>query len=157
MIRANIESLGFKFADTKMLLATHAHFDHVAAMAELKRLTGARMLMNEADAPTLEDGGNTDYRYPDGRGAVFEPVNVNQRLRNGDKIRLGSTELTVYHHPGHTKGSTSFAFTTQDRGRSYRVLIANMDTVNQGVKLLDSPAYTTIIQDYTLTFERQQQ
>ena len=141
MIRANIESLGFKFADTKMLLATHAHFDHVAAMAELKRLTGARMLMNEADAQTLEDGGDTDYRYPDGRGAVFEPVKVDQRLKDGDKIRLGSTELTVYHHPGHTKGSTSFAFTTQDGARSYRVLIANMDSVNQGVRLLDSPAY----------------
>ena len=73
MIRANIESLGFKFADTKMLLATHAHFDHVAAMAELKRLTGARMLMNEADAQTLEDGGDTDYRDPDGRGNLQRP------------------------------------------------------------------------------------
>jgi metallo-beta-lactamase class B len=157
MIRANIESLGFKFADTKILLATHAHFDHVAAMAEVKRLTGARMLMNEADAQTLEDGGDTDYRYPDGRGAVFEPVKVDRRLRDGDKIRLGNTELTMYHHPGHTKGSTSFAFTTQDGARSYRVLIANMDTVNQGVKLLDSPAYPTIIQDYALTFRRQQE
>jgi metallo-beta-lactamase class B len=157
VIRANIESLGFKFSDIKLLIATHAHFDHVGAMAEIKRLTGARMLMNEADAATLEDGGNTDYRFPQGRGAVFEPVKVDQRLRHGDTFRLGGTELTAHHHPGHTKGSTSFSFVTADGGRNYSVLIANMNSVNAGVKLLDAPAYPNIIEDYAMTFARQKQ
>ena len=66
-IRANIEALGFKFADIKLLLATHGHGDHVGAMAEIKRLTGARMLMHEADADLLETGGGPDFRFPQGR------------------------------------------------------------------------------------------
>src|SRR5215212_5485836 len=68
-IRANIESLGFKFSDMKVLLGTHGHWDHVAAMAEIKRLTGARMMMHEDDAELLETGGGYDFRYPQGRGA----------------------------------------------------------------------------------------
>src|SRR5689334_18829505 len=63
-IRANIEKLGFKYADIKLLLATHGHWDHVAAMAQIKRETGARMLMHEADSDLVESGGSTDYRFP---------------------------------------------------------------------------------------------
>src|SRR5688572_32739135 len=50
VIKANIEALGFKLADTKILLTTQAHYDHVGAMAEIKRLTGAKMMVDAADA-----------------------------------------------------------------------------------------------------------
>lgn len=156
-IRANIETLGFKFSDIKLLLATHGHWDHVAGMAEIKRLTGARMLMHEDDAGLLEDGGSSDYRFPQGRGAVYEPVKVDQRLKEGDKVRLGDTELTVIHHPGHTKGATSFTFTTQDAGRSYRVLIVNMGSINPGVKVSGMPAFPGITDAYAQTFAKQKQ
>jgi len=157
MIRSNIETLGFKFSDIKLLLATHGHWDHVAGMAEIKRLTGARMLMHEDDAAMLEDGGNSDYRYPQGRGAVYEPVKVDQRLKEGDKVRLGSTELTVLHHPGHTKGATSFMFTTQDAGRTYRVLIVNMGSINPGVNVSGMPGYPNITEAYAQTFAKQKE
>jgi len=157
MIRSNVEALGFTFADIKVLLATHGHWDHVGGMAEMKRLTGATMLMHEADAPMLEDGGSSDYRFPTGRGRIYDPVKVDRRIRDGESIRVGGTELTAYHHPGHTKGATSFTFTTQNGGRSYRVLIVNMAGINEGVKLLDSPGYPTIIEDYARTFEKQKQ
>lgn len=156
-IRANIEKLGFKVSDIKLLLATHGHWDHVAGMAELKRLTGASMLMQEADAGMLEDGGNSDYRFAQGRGAVYEPVKVDRRLKDGDKVKLGDTELTVMHHPGHTKGATSFSFTTQDGGRTYRVLIANMGSINPGVKVSGMPAFPEITQAYAQTFAKQKQ
>jgi metallo-beta-lactamase class B len=138
-IRSNIEALGFKFADIKLLLATHGHWDHVAGMAEVKRLTGARMLMQEDDASMLEDGGNSDYRHPKGRGAIYEPVKVDQRLKDGDKVRLGDVELTVLHHPGHTKGATSFMYQVRERGRTYNVLIANMASINPGVTVSGMP------------------
>ena len=68
MIRSSIESLGFRFSDIRLLLATHGHWDHVGGMAAIKRMTDARMLMHEADVPVLEDGGNSDFRfYPKGR------------------------------------------------------------------------------------------
>ncbi|HZM45165.1 MAG TPA: subclass B3 metallo-beta-lactamase [Burkholderiales bacterium] len=156
-IRSNIEALGFRFADIKLLLATHGHWDHVAGMAEIKRLTGARMLMHEDDAPMLEDGGNSDYRYLQGRGPIYEAVAVDQRLKDGDKVRLGDTELTVLHHPGHTKGATSFTFTTRDRGRDYSVLIANMASINPGVMVGGMPGFPGITQAYTQTLAKQKQ
>lgn len=156
MIRSNIASIGFKFGDIKILLATHGHWDHVAGMAEIKRLTGARMMMHEGDVAILEDGGNSDFRFG-GNGSSYEPVKVDRRLTAGDKIQLGGTELTVHHHPGHTRGASSFTFTTRDDQRSYRVLIVNMGSINEGVKLLDTPAYPNIAQDYGRTFAAQKQ
>ncbi len=156
-IRANIEKLGFKVGDIKLLLATHGHWDHAAGLAELKRITGAKMLMQEADSGMLEDGGNSDYRFPEGRGSTYEPVKVDQRLKDGDKVKLGDTELTVMHHPGHTKGATSFSYTTQDGGRTYRVLIANMGSINPGVKVSGMPGYPGITEAYAQTFAKQKQ
>jgi hypothetical protein len=127
-------------------------------MAAIKRMTGARMLMHEADVPVLEDGGNSDFRfYPKGRGAVYEPVKVDQALKDGDKVRLGATELTVHHHPGHTMGATSFTFTARDGGRDYRIGIINMNGINDGVLLLKSPGYPRIVEEYAQTFAKQKQ
>lgn len=156
-IRSNIEALGFKFSDIKLLLATHGHWDHVGAMAEIKRLTGARMLMHEGDADLLESGGGQDYRFPQGRGTIYEPVKVDQRLKEGDKVRLGDTELTVLHHPGHTKGATSFTYTVRDGGRSYNVLIVNMGSINPGVQVSFMPGFPEIMKAYLSTLQRQKQ
>ena len=156
-IRANIEALGFKFSDIKLLLATHGHWDHVGAMAEIKRLTGARMLMHEGDADLLESGGGQDYRFPQGRGTIYEPVKVDQRLKEGDKVRLGDTELTVIHHPGHTKGATSFTYTARDGGRTYDVLIVNMGSINPGVQVSFMPGFPEIQKAYLSTLQRQRE
>ncbi len=156
-IRANIEALGFKFSDIKLLLGTHGHWDHVAGMAEIKRLTGAKMLMHEDDAELVESGGSMDYRFPNGRGPVFEPVKVDQRLKEGDKVKLGDVELTVIHHPGHTKGSTSFTYTARDGGRDYRVLIVNMGSINPGVMVSGMPAFPNITDAYATTLKRQKE
>ena len=137
-IKASIESLGLKFSDIKLLVATHGHWDHVGAMAEIKRLTGARMLMHEADADLLESGGSTDYRFPDGRGMIYEPVKV-------------------IHHPGHTKGSTSFTFKTRDGNRDYNVLIVNMGSINPGVNVAFMPGFNQISEAYLGTLARQKQ
>jgi metallo-beta-lactamase class B len=88
-IKAGIEQLGFKLADVKILTATHGHFDHVAGLAELKRMTGARVMMSEQDAELLESGAKSDFRFGDNPAARFEPVTVDRRLKNGDRIELG--------------------------------------------------------------------
>jgi metallo-beta-lactamase class B len=150
-IRTNVETLGFHFSDTKLLLATHAHWDHVSAMAEIKRLTGARLAATEREVPLFESGGKTDFRFGDDSSAWFQPVHVDQTLADGQKLGLGGTELTVHLHPGHTRGAASYEFTEEDGGREYRVLIANLPSINPGVKLLDNPKYPTIMADYAHT------
>src|SRR5688572_17148472 len=155
LIRANVEALGFRMTDIKILLSTHGHWDHVGDLAAIKQMTGARLLMHEADVVVLESGGNIDYRRPEGRGIIFDPVKVDQALKDGDKIRLGNVELTAHHHPGHTKGATSFSLTVPEAGRNYNVLIANMASVNDGMRLLGTPLYANAAEEYALTFARQ--
>jgi metallo-beta-lactamase class B len=154
MIAASIESLGFKTKDTKILLATQAHFDHVAGMAEMKRLTGARMLATDGDAAVLEDGGKSDYLFtkPDFQ---FAPVKVDGRIKDRQKISLGGTELIAYSHPGHTRGSVSYGLTIAENGRTYKVLIANMGSINPGTILIGNKKYPQIADDYALTFREQ--
>jgi metallo-beta-lactamase class B len=155
LIVAGVEQLGFKLADVKILTATHAHGDHVAGLAELKRLTGAQLLMSEADAALLEDGGISDFRFGDPRNPSFEAVPVDRRLKDQDTIVLGGVTVTAHHHPGHTKGATSFTLTVREGGRDYRVVIANMGSINPGVTVNGMPKYPTIGDDYARTFAAQ--
>jgi metallo-beta-lactamase class B len=154
-ITAGIEQLGFKVADVKILTATHGHFDHVAGLAQLKRLTKAQMVVSEADAQLLESGGQTDFRWGDDLTARFEPVTIDRRLKDGDTIALGGVVLTALHHPGHTKGATSFTLDVREDGRTYKVGIINMGSINPGVRVRGMPLYPAIGDDYARTFQKQ--
>jgi metallo-beta-lactamase class B len=154
-IKASVEQLGFKLADTKILTATHGHFDHVAGFAELKRMTGARLIVSEPDKELFESGGKADFRFGDTPGARFEPVKVDSTFRDNDTISLGGTVLTTHHHPGHTKGATSFTVNVQESGKTYRVVIANMGSINPGVTVSGMPKYPGIGEDYARTFKAQ--
>ncbi len=155
IIRDNVESLGFDFEDIEIISTAHAHNDHVGGLGEIKRLTGAETHMHEGDLPILVSGGDDDYRYPGGRGALFEPIEVDRVLQAGDTIELGGTVLTVHLHAGHTKGAISFALTIEEEGTSYDVLIANMGTVNDSVNLTYMPGYPEIVAEYERTFAAQ--
>src|SRR3954465_6553996 len=152
-IKASIERLGFKLADTKILTATHGHFDHVAGMAELKRMTGAKLIVPAQDKDLFESGGKTDFRFGDTPSFRFEPVTVDGTVKDSDTIALGGTVLTAHHHPGHTKGATSFTLTVQENGKPYRVVIANMGSINPGVTVSGMPKYPGIGDDYARTFK----
>ena len=153
LIRKSITDLGFKPGDVRWLMTTQAHYDHVAALAEMKRLTGARVLASQADAVLLKDGGKSDFHFGPEYG--YAPVKVDERIADGQKLRLGGVELTAYVHGGHTRGSLSYGLTVHEGGKDYRVLIANMGSINPGVKLLHNARYPEIANDYARTFERQ--
>jgi metallo-beta-lactamase class B len=156
LIKANIEKLGFKDGDIKIITSTHGHWDHVGDLALFQKdAPAAKTYMSERDAPVLESGGNLDYRRAEGRGIIYDPVKVDVRTKPGDHIKLGNTDLTVHAAYGHTPGATSFTFTTQEAGKSYNVLIVNMDGINAGVKLLGSPGYPTIVADFANTLKDQ--
>jgi metallo-beta-lactamase class B len=151
-ISDNIQSLGFKLSDTKILLTTQAHYDHVAALAAIKQQSGAKMMANAKDADVLEDGGSSDYELRK-YGVSFEPIKVDRRLQNGDTIKLGDTRLVMLHHPGHTKGSSSYLLNVKDERRTYRVLIVNMPSIITDRKFSDIAAYPEIAKDYEYTLE----
>jgi len=151
-IKKSVEQLGFKLSDTKVLTATHGHFDHAAGMAELKRLTGARLIVSEPDRPLFESGGKADFRFGSTPGAQFPPVKVDSTFKDGESITLGGTTLVAHIHAGHTKGATSFTTSVQDGGKTYRVIIANMGSINPGVTMSGMPGYPNIAQDYANTF-----
>lgn len=150
-----VTALGFKVSDVKILTATHAHWDHVAGMAELKRLTNASMVVAEGDVDVLESGGKTDFRWGSDPAQHYEPVRVDRRLKPGERIALGGVSLTAHHHPGHTKGATSFTFDVSESGRTFRVGIVNMGSINPGVTLKGMPGYPAIGADYARTFAAQ--
>lgn len=151
MIKASVEALGFKFDDIKILLTTQAHYDHMGAMAAIKKMTGAKMMVDEKDADVMADGGSSDYALG-GRGSTFEPVKADRLLHDKDTIKLADIKLVMLHHPGHTKGSCSFLFDVKDQQRSYRVLIANMPSI-----IIENftgiASYPDIAEDYKYTFD----
>ena len=137
LIRENIESLGFRLEDVKVLLTTQAHWDHTAALAEIKEITGAEMWATAGDAPVLEDGGFSDPHF--GGRQSFPPVAVDRIIEDGEVLRLGRTRLTVLASPGHTAGSVSYTMAMYENGLDYDVIIANMATINEGKRLVVDP------------------
>ncbi|MBC7626116.1 subclass B3 metallo-beta-lactamase [Ferruginibacter sp.] len=151
-IKNNIRTLGFKLSDTKILLTTQAHYDHLGAMAAIKKMTGAKMMVDEADAAVLANGGTTDYALG-GKGVMFKPLVGDRLLHDGDTIRLGEIQLQMLHHPGHTKGSCSFIFKTMDAQKTYTVLIANMPTIVTDKNFSKISTYPGIVNDYAYTLK----
>jgi metallo-beta-lactamase class B len=158
-MKASIESLGFKTSDIKIITATHGHSDHVADIASFQRdAPNAKTYISERDVESLVSGGNFDYRRPapEGRGGlVYDPIKVDVKMKVGDHIKLGNVDMTVLQAFGHTPGAVSFTFQQTDAGKTYNVLIVNMNGINQGVKLLGSPGYPTIVEDFKNTLAMQ--
>jgi metallo-beta-lactamase class B len=148
-VRANIENLGFALGDVRIILSSHAHFDHVEGHAEMQRLTGATVMAVGEDAAALSAG--TDNSALGGPG--WKPVKVGRMLRDGDTVTLGGTTLTAHLTAGHTKGCTTWTTTVADGGKSLRVVFVGGTSVNQGVQLLDNSRHPSIVADYDRTFK----
>ena len=152
LIRKNIESLGFKVSDVKMLLTNQAHFDHVAAMAEMKKVTGAQMVSTQGDKAVLEDGGRSDFFL--GKDYFFQPVKVDRVVKDGEVLKLGGNELHTHVTPGHTRGSVTYTMRVRENGRDYNVVFANIGSVI-GAELVGNAKYPGIAEDFARTFRVQ--
>jgi metallo-beta-lactamase class B len=151
-IRKNVEALGFHFKDVKILLISHAHWDHAAGSALVKKLTGAKYMVMDADVPVVESGGRTDFQYGRSADSHFPPTKVDRVLHDGDEVRLGGVVLVAHLTPGHTKGCTTWTMKVMDGGRTYNVVIVGSPNVNSGYKLVGNTRYPKIAQDYERTF-----
>jgi metallo-beta-lactamase class B len=149
-VKANIAKLGFRLEDTKIILNSHAHFDHAGGIAELRRLTNARFLASELDVPLLKRGGLDDPNFAD--RFPFEPTPPDGVLQNREKVQLGGTELTANITSGHTKGCTTWTTTVEEAKRKLNVIFV-CSVSAPGYKLVDNEKYPDIEADFRKSFE----
>ena len=153
LIKNSVEQLGFQFSDIKILLISHAHNDHCAGAAIVKKQTGAQYYVMDADVPVVESGGKEDFHYGADPEMWFTPVKVDRILHDGDTVKLGGTVLTAHKTAGHTKGTTTWTFDETEVGRILHVVIVGSPNVNPGYKLVGNKAYPQIAQDYRHSFQ----
>jgi metallo-beta-lactamase class B len=151
MIKDNIKKLGFKLDDIKLIVNSHAHFDHTGGFAEIKKETGAQLIAGDRDKPLLEGG----YYPGDEKDAdlAFPPVKVDRAVKEGDKVTLGDTTLTAHSMPGHSPGCTSWEMTVKDGGQDRNVLFFCSGTVALN-KLVGTPTHAGIVEDYRSTYAK---
>ena len=149
MIQKAIESLGFNLADVKILLASHAHSDHVAGHARLKELTGAKVYVMRGDHSVIASGGEGQYLYTDSR---WTPCPVDRVLDDGEEIELGGAKLTAHLTPGHTRGCTSWSYPLTDGNHKFLAVVIGSPNVNPGYQLVGNKDYPQIADDFARTF-----
>jgi metallo-beta-lactamase class B len=152
LIRSSVESLGFKFTDIKILLISHAHWDHNGGSALVKELTGAKYMVMDADVEAVESGGKTDFQYGNDPETLYKPTKVDRVLHDGEEVKLGGSVLTARLTPGHTKGCTTWTMKVQEESKTYNAVIVGSPNVNPGYKLIGNTRYPQIADDYEKTF-----
>jgi metallo-beta-lactamase class B len=114
----NMVKLGFKPADIKIMLISHAHFDHMETMETIRRLTGATVAALEAEVPALVSGHDLSSNETWGQ----EPLQVGRVLKSGEDIILGGSTVKVIWTPGHTLGAAAYFINTEENGRAYQIV-----------------------------------
>jgi metallo-beta-lactamase class B len=153
LIRKSVESLGFRFRDIKILLISHAHFDHCAGSADIIRETGAKYEVIDGDVPVVESGGRSDFAYGADKTMRFPRAHVDRVLHDGDTVQLGGTALTAHLTAGHTRGTTTWTMDEAEGGHLLHVVIVGSPNVNSGYKLVGNTMYPQIAADYKHEFD----
>jgi metallo-beta-lactamase class B len=149
-VQENIEKLGFKMKDIKIIMTTHPHGPHVGGFVMFKELTGAVIVAPARDAYLLEDGGRSD---PDaGRDEdVFPPVKPDRVVGDGETVSLGGFTLVSHFTPGHTKGCTTWTTVVEDGGKKYNVVFMCPPSIQ--ANLVNNPKYPNREEDFAKAFQ----
>jgi metallo-beta-lactamase class B len=149
-IVSNIETLGFSVDDIKLMLASHAHHDHVGGHASMREISGATTLATAADADVIESGGKTDFRDQ----GLWAPAVVDQIIEDGEQVRLGDRVLTAHLTPGHTKGCTTWTTVAEERGQQYDLAVVCGLRMNTNELLVGNPDFPDMPQQFAWSFAR---
>jgi metallo-beta-lactamase class B len=149
-IVSNVEKLGFDVQDIKIMISSHAHFDHVQGHRLMQELTGAQVVALGGDAAALEAGQDNSA----GGFRGLEPVEVDRVIEDGDTVTLGGVSLSALWAPGHTQGATVWMTTVEEEGNSYSVAFRGGEIPNDGVPLFGNPRHASVVEDTYMTLER---
>lgn len=150
VIRDNIARLGFSLADVKIVLNSHAHYDHVQGHAAIVRASGARVFVMREDAQAVRSGVDRSPLGDEG----WAPVAVDRELSDGDTVTLGDATLHAIRAPGHTPGCTVWSTTAREPDREYAVVFYGCVRPNTGVKLIGNPKFPDLVAETRQTFRR---
>lgn len=153
-IRESVAKLGFKLTDIKIILNSHAHTDHAGGHALMQELTGARILMSEADAALLASGGTNDFTPYSKELIGYRPAKADRILRDGDKVTLGGTTLTCHLTPGHTKGCTTWTMDVVEDGKVQHIVFFGSTSILSGVPLVNNAQYPAIAADLAASYKK---
>ena len=148
IVRSNITALGFKLTDIKIILSSHAHYDHVGGHADMKAATHAQVFASAGDASVLESGGAKAF-FPI---KSYKPVKVDRVIKDGETVTLGGMALTAHLTPGHTEGNTTWTTTIAEKGKKYNVVLVGSMSINQGVHLVNYAPWPNIAAVYAKSF-----
>ena len=146
LIRKSVEQLGFRWADTKILLNSHAHYDHAGGSAEILRETHARYMVMDGDVPVVESGGRKDFTH----FGNYPPAHVDRVLHDKDTVELGDVVLTAHKTAGHTRGCTTWTFRTADGLNA--VIVGSWSVLDEYRITGNHPSYPHIADDYAHSF-----
>jgi metallo-beta-lactamase class B len=130
LIEQNIRALGFRLADVKLIVNSHAHFDHAGGIAALQKKSGARVAASVHGAQVLRDGalGPDDPPFDPAQEQKMPRVPAAGGVADGATLRVGSLEITAHLTPGHTLGSTTWTWTSCEGGRCLAMVYADSVT-----------------------------
>jgi metallo-beta-lactamase class B len=153
-VRANLEKLGIRPRDIKIILNSHTHEEHMGGFAEAKELTGATIVLSRPAAEEVATGGRTDFRE-DG-SEKYKPFKADRIIEDGGTVTLGETTLTAHLTPGHTWGCTTWTTRVEEEGKTYNVMfMCGMATPGiDRAPLLDNPKYPNVVADYQRSFAK---
>ena len=148
-IERNITELRFQLTDVKFLLNSHAHFDHAGGLAELKKVTGAKFVASERDAPLLRSGGHGDFRFGD--TLTFPPIAPDQIVHDGEALQLGNQIMIAHLTPGHTMGCTTWTTKIRAENKVYAVVFVGSQSAID-YKFVGQESYAGITDDFERSF-----
>lgn len=159
-IRASVEKLGFHWKDTKALLNSQAHYDHMAGAAQVVRETHAKNMVMDGDVSVIETGERTDFLAPSPNVPGAPPLHVDRVLHDGDTVSLGGVTLTAHKTAGHTRGCTTWTLRShvpgEPAGTTRNIVIVGGTSFWSEFHFVATPghaaSYPGIAQDFQHTF-----
>jgi metallo-beta-lactamase class B len=154
LILDNVRALGLDPRDIRLILNSHAHFDHAGGIAALQRASGARVAASVPSAPVLERGASAAGDPQHGELADFPAVPGVQRFADGDTLRVGPIAVTAHLTAGHTPGGTTWTWRSCDDAGCLDLVYADSQTPisAEGFRFSDGHAYPTALADFERGF-----
>jgi metallo-beta-lactamase class B len=151
LIAASVRALGFRVKDIRLIVNSHTHSDHAGGIAELQRLSGARVAGSASAAAALKLGrGASDdpqFEY----GDSFPAVRQVQVVGEGETLKAGAVAITAHYTPGHTPGATSWTWKSCEKGRCLNmVYLDSLNPVSDDTfKFSGDQRYPAVLEEFT--------